>query len=142
MGAIWNQKKPDIEELNLQSKNSMAEFLEIKFTEAGTNYLRASMPVNHKTHQPKGLLHGGASAALAETVGSVASSLCIDPEKQICVGMEINCNHLGGIKHGIVTATAEALHMGKRTHVWDIKIRDENDKLICVSRLTVAVFKK
>lgn len=142
MATIWKYKYLNIEDLNLQSKNSMAEFLEIKFIEAGTNYLKATMPVNHKTHQPKGLLHGGASAALAETIGSVASSLCIDPEKQICVGMEINCNHLGGIKHGIVIATAEPLHMGKRTHVWDIKIRDEKDKLICVSRLTVAVFNK
>ena len=100
------------------------------------------MPVNSKTHQPYGLLHGGASAALAETVGSVASSLVIDRTKQTCVGIEINCNHVRGIKEGIVTATASPLHLGATTHVWDIRITDEKEKLICVSRLTVAVLKK
>ncbi len=132
----------DIFLLNKQSANTMAEFLDIKFTEIGENHLKATMPVNAKTHQPYGLLHGGASAVLAETVGSVASSLTIDPEKQICVGIEINCNHLRGKKDGIVTATAEPLHIGATTHVWDIKIRDENERLICVSRLTVAILKK
>ncbi|WP_276134487.1 hotdog fold thioesterase [Polluticoccus soli] len=120
----------------------MAEVLQIRFTEVGENYLKATMPVADLTRQPYGLLHGGASAALAETVGSVASSLCINKEKQICVGIEINCNHLRGKRDGMVTATVEPLHVGATTHVWDIKIRDEAEKLVCVSRLTVAVLKK
>ena len=131
-----------LDELNAHSKNTMAEFLDIKFIEIGNNFLKASMPVSPKTHQPHGLLHGGASAVLAETVGSVASWLSIDQEKQIVVGIEINCNHIRAKKSGIVTATAEPLHVGATTHVWDIKIKDEKDKLICISRLTVAVLKK
>ncbi len=120
----------------------MAEWLGIQFSEIGSNSIKATMPVLEKTHQPYGLLHGGASAALAETLGSVASWLVIDTERQVCVGMEINCNHIRGKKNGIVTGTAEPLHLGANTHVWDIKIRDEHDKLICVSRLTVAILKK
>lgn len=120
----------------------MAAALDISFTEIGDNYLKAQMPVNDNSRQPYGLLHGGASAALAETIGSVASSLCIDKERYICVGIEINCNHIRGKKDGMVTATATPLHIGASTHVWDIKIHDERDKLICVSRLTVAILKK
>ena len=138
----WNLKHLDLTLLNDQAKNTMAELLDIQFTEIGDNYLRATMPVCRKTHQPHGLLHGGASAVLAETIGSVASWLNIDREKQICVGIEINCNHLRGKKEGLVTATVEPLHIGATTHVWDIKIRDEKEKLVCVSRLTVAVLKK
>lgn len=138
----WNKMLLDVVLLNDQSTNTMAELLDIQFTEIGDNHLKATMPVNPKTHQPYGLLHGGASAALAETVGSVASWLTIDREKQICVGMEINCNHLRAKRDGFVTATAEPLHIGATTHVWDIKIRDEKENLVCVSRLTVAVLKK
>jgi 1,4-dihydroxy-2-naphthoyl-CoA hydrolase len=140
MNVIW--KIATIEELNKLAVNTMSEVLDIRFTEIGGNYLKATMPVCAKTHQPYGLLHGGASAALAETAGSVASWLVIDREKQICVGIEINCNHIRGKKDGEVTATVEPLHIGATTHVWDIKIRDEKEKLICVSRLTVAVLKK
>lgn len=136
---IWN-KALTTGELNEQSLKTMAEILDIKFTEIGKNYLKATMPVNHKTHQPYGLLHGGASAALAETIGSVASWLCIK-EDQICVGMEINCNHIKGKRSGLVTATAKPLHIGATSHVWDIRIEDENNKLICISRLTVAILK-
>lgn len=131
-----------VEDLNSLSANTMGEVLNIEFIEIGDDFLKATMPVNSTTHQPYGLLHGGASAALAETVGSVASSLCIDRDQQICVGIEINCNHVRGKKSGLVTATATALHLGSTTHVWDIKIQDERDKLICVSRLTVAILKK
>jgi 1,4-dihydroxy-2-naphthoyl-CoA hydrolase len=120
----------------------MAEHLDIVFKEIGHNYLKATMPVDNRTHQPYGLLHGGASAVLAETIGSVASSLCIDTEKQICVGIEINCNHIRGKREGFVTGTVTPLHIGATTHVWDIKIHDEKEKLICVSRLTVAILKK
>lgn len=139
MATIW-KKQVDIEVLNRLSANTMGETLDMKFVEIGDDYIKASMPVDKRTHQPLGLLHGGASAALAETVGSVASSLCIDDD-QICVGIEINCNHIRGKKSGLVVATAEPLHIGASTHVWDIKIRDEREKLVCVSRLTVAVLK-
>jgi 1,4-dihydroxy-2-naphthoyl-CoA hydrolase len=140
MNVIW--EKLPIDKLNELSVNTMSEVLGIKFTEVGDNFIKASMPVTSATHQPYGLLHGGASAALAETIGSVASWMVIDREKYICVGMEINCNHIRGKKDGLVVATAEPLHIGSTTHVWDIKIRDEREKLVCVSRLTVAVLKK
>lgn len=142
MSQIWKHNDLSLNKINALSQNTMAEILNITFVSIEESLLRATMPVNHTTHQPYGLLHGGASAALAETVGSVASSLCIDQEKQICVGIEINCNHIRGKKDGIVTATATPLHIGKTTHVWDIKITDEREKLVCVSRLTVAILKK
>ncbi|MCD6010547.1 MAG: hotdog fold thioesterase [Flavipsychrobacter sp.] len=139
---LWKNSHIDIDTLNNHATHTMAYFLDIKFVEIGHDFLKASMPVGPKTHQPYGLLHGGASAVLAETVGSVASSLAIDPAKQMCVGIEINCNHIRAKKDGIVTATAEPLHVGATTHVWDIKIKDERDRLICASRLTVAILKK
>lgn len=142
MNELWNKTNITLGTLNELTKSTMGEGLQIQFTEIGANHLKATMPVFAGTHQPYGLLHGGASAALAETIGSVASWMCINRDTQICVGMEINCNHLRPKRDGVVTATAEPLHVGSSTHVWDIKIRDERDKLICVSRLTVAVLKK
>jgi 1,4-dihydroxy-2-naphthoyl-CoA hydrolase len=142
MSLLWKAPVPQINHLNDYARNTMGELLDIRFFEIGDNYLKATMPVCHKTHQPHGLLHGGASAALAETLGSVASWLAIDREKYACVGIEINCNHIRGKESGTVTATAEPLHIGATTHVWDIKIRDERDKLICVSRLTMAILRK
>lgn len=139
---MWKQPVATLKELNALSLGTMARVLGIEFTELADEYLKATMPVNENTKQPYGLLHGGASAALAETIGSVAASLCIDRDKQICVGLEINCNHIRGKKEGIVTATARALHIGASTHVWEIKITDERDKLICISRLTMAILKK
>ncbi|MDR3682056.1 MAG: hotdog fold thioesterase [Flavipsychrobacter sp.] len=139
---IWQERNVTIHDLNALSENTLINVLGISFIEIGDNFLKASMPVNATTHQPYGLLHGGASAALAETIGSVASAYCIDKETQMCVGIELNCNHLRGKKDGVVIATAEPLHIGNATHVWDIKIRDEKEKLICVSRLTVAILKK
>ncbi len=139
---IWNKSKINIVDLNNLSPGTMAEVLGIKFIEVGENYLKASMPVKPATMQPYGLLHGGASAALAETVGSVASSLVINREKQICVGLEINCNHIRGVREGNVYATASPLHVGATTHVWEIKITDEHNKLVCASRLTMAILKK
>lgn len=133
---------PRLEDLNLLSKNTLVAHLNIEFSAVGENYLQATMPVNVATHQPFGLLHGGASAALAETVGSMASWLCVNPQKQACVGLEINCNHIKGKKDGIVTATAKPIHIGGSTQVWEIKIVDENGKLICISRLTMVVIKK
>ena len=142
MQAIWKQTGVTLQQLNKQSESTMAEVLNIRFSEMGHDYLKAVMPVTYRTHQPYGLLHGGASAALAETVGSVASWLCIDPQKQLCVGMEINCNHVRGKRDGSVTATARALHLGATTHIWDIRIEDEKGSIICISRLTVALLRK
>jgi 1,4-dihydroxy-2-naphthoyl-CoA hydrolase len=139
---IWTKENIAIEELNEMGTHTLAKVLDMQFVDIGDDYLKLRMPVDHRTHQPYGLLHGGASAALAETVGSVASWLCIDRERQICVGMEINCNHIRGKRNGFVTATASPLHLGATSHVWDIRIHDENDKLVCVSRLTMAVLKK
>lgn len=140
--ATWYTSATTLTELNDLSANTMAEVLQIRFTEIGEDYLRATMPVVDAVRQPYGLLHGGASAALAETVGSVASSLCINRDKQICVGLEINCNHIRGKKTGQVTATAKPLHIGASTHVFEIRITDERDKLVCVSRLTMAILRK
>jgi len=142
MNVIWKASGMTVETINNISVNTMAEHLEIKFTEIGPDFLRATMPVSPKTHQPHGLLHGGASAVLAETIGSVASWLAIDADKYMSVGIEINCNHIRGKRNGTVTAVARPLHIGATTHVWDIRITDEHEKLICVSRLTVAVLKK
>jgi 1,4-dihydroxy-2-naphthoyl-CoA hydrolase len=100
------------------------------------------MPVNPHTHQPTGILHGGASVALAETVGSVAANLCVDIEKYVCVGQEINANHLRPVSSGLVIGTARPFHIGGRSHVWGIEIRDQQNKLVCVSRLTMAVVER
>jgi len=137
--SIW-KRHAKLSAINALSKNTMAAILQIEFTEIGDRYLKATMPVTQNVHQPYGLLHGGASAALAETIGSVASWLSIE-ENQWCVGMEINANHIKAKRNGFVTAIATPLHLGASTHVWDIKIVDEKEHLICVSRLTVAVIK-
>lgn len=114
----------------------------MEWLEIGPDFLKIRMPVDERTKQPYGLLHGGASCALAETVGSIGSHLVIDPSKFLCVGLEINANHIRGARSGFVTAIASPLHLGSSTHVWDIKIHDDNDKLVCVCRLTVAILKK
>ena len=138
---IWrNQAAP--ETLTESARNTLAERIGIRVTEIGPDYLRATMPVNAHTHQPMGILHGGASVALAETVGSIAANLCVDIEKYVCVGQEINANHLRPVLSGLVTGTARPLHIGGRSQVWGIEIRDENDKLVCVSRLTMAVVER
>lgn len=139
MKPIWRSLNISLDQLNENGQNTMADFLGMEFTEIGPDYLRMIMPVNDRTRQPYGLLHGGASAALAETIGSVASALIIDPEKQFCVGLDINANHIRAMKEGYVHAVAKPLHLGTTTHVWDIKICDEHNKLVCISRLTVAI---
>jgi len=136
---IWFRKNITIEDIRGIGANTMAEFLGLKWVEIGDDFLKLSMPVNDTTRQPYGFLHGGASCVLAETVGSVGSALVIDQEKYYCVGLEINANHLRSVTKGVVTATATPLHLGKSTHVWDIKIYDEQEKLFCVSRLTMAI---
>jgi 1,4-dihydroxy-2-naphthoyl-CoA hydrolase len=140
--SIWFKKDITIPEFEHWSKNTMVEHLQIKITELGDNFIKASMPVDHRTHQPYGLLHGGASATLAETLGSVASALVIDSEKFICVGIEINANHIRSVRNGLVIGTVTPVHIGSATHVWDIRIHNENNKLVCVSRLTVAILPK
>jgi 1,4-dihydroxy-2-naphthoyl-CoA hydrolase len=138
---IWRiQATP--EQLIQRSGNTLAEHLGIRVTEIGPDYLRATMPVNSHTHQPNGILHGGASVALAETVGSLAANLCVDVTKYVCVGQEINANHVRSVASGLVTATARPYHVGGRSQVWGIEIRDESDKLVCVSRLTMAVVER
>ena len=137
--SIWFKKDWNIEKLNQIASNTMNEFIGIQFTEVGENYLKASMPVDHRTRQAYGILHGGASACLAETIGSVASVMVVDPEHFICMGIEINANHLRSVRDGLVIATAVPLHLGLSSHVWDIKILDHHEKLVCVSRLTVFV---
>src|SRR5580658_6656419 len=133
---IWRvQATP--EQLMERSRKTLAEHLGIRVTEIGPDYLRATMPVNSDTHQPSGILHGGASVALAETVGSLAANLCVDVTKQVCVGQEINANHVRSVASGLVTGTARPYHVGGRSQVWGIEIRDESDKLVCVSRLTM-----
>ncbi len=132
----------NIETLNSFAKNTLAEAIGIVFTAVGDDFLVAKMPVDKRTHQPMGLLHGGASVALAETLGSVAATCCIDTTKQFCVGLEINANHLRGVRSGFVSGTAKPLHVGKKTQVWEIKITDEQDELVCVSRITIAVLDK
>ncbi|NJM25734.1 MAG: hotdog fold thioesterase [Bacteroidia bacterium] len=120
----------------------MAEHLGIEITQIGEQSMEARMPVDHRTHQPLGLLHGGASVALAETLGSLAATCCVDRSKQYCVGLEINANHLRSAKSGYVYGTTSPIHIGKRTQVWEIRITDEQKKLVCVSRITLAVLDK
>jgi len=127
-----------LEALNALSAGTAMEPLGIEFTELGPDFLRATMPVDRRTHQPYGLLHGGASVLLAETLGSTAAMLCV-AEGERCVGIEINANHLRAVREGIVTGTARPLHVGRQTQVWEIRIEDEAARLVCVSRLTVAV---
>jgi len=138
---IWRRQVTP-QELQDGSRNTLAEHLDIKVTEVGPDYLRATMPVNPHTHQPNGILHGGASVALAETVGSLAANLCVDVEKFMCVGQEINANHLRPVASGLVTGTARPFHIGARSQVWSIEIRDAVGKLVCISRLTMAVVER
>ncbi|HUJ52483.1 MAG TPA: PaaI family thioesterase [Steroidobacteraceae bacterium] len=139
--SIWRTPRTP-EELNERASHSMSGHLGIRFTDVGPDFLRATMPVTEKTQQPFGQLHGGASVTLAETVGSVASLLTIDDQQYLCVGQEVNANHLRAKSSGTVTATARPLHLGGRSHVWHIEIRDEDERLICVSRLTMAVIER
>jgi 1,4-dihydroxy-2-naphthoyl-CoA hydrolase len=140
--SIWFNKNVDIKQLLPLGEGTMSDHLGMEWLELGPDYLKMKMPVDGRTKQPYGLLHGGASCALAETVGSIGSHLLIDPEKYLCVGLEINANHISSAKSGFVIATATPLHVGSTTHVWDIKIHNESGKLVCVCRLTVAILVK
>lgn len=131
-----------LETLNTTSANTMVAHLGIEYTRLGEDFIEARMPVDHRTHQPLGLLHGGASVALAETLGSVAATCCVNPVTQYCVGLEINANHLKSVRDGFVTGIAKPIHLGKRTHVWEIKIVNQSQELVCISRITLAVLDK
>lgn len=128
---------PDL--LNADSKGTMTEHLGILVTEVGPDYLVGTMPVDHRTKQPMGLLHGGASVVLAETLGSIGGNLCVNLKEQAVVGLDINANHIKSARSGVVTGVAKPLHIGKRTQIWEIKISNEQDELVCISRLTLAV---
>ncbi|TWR83919.1 hotdog fold thioesterase [Pseudomonas saxonica] len=136
--SMWT-RPPDLAHLNAMRKNTICDVLDITFDAYDDESITASMVVDHRTHQPFGLLHGGASVVLAETLGSMASYLCIDSQKFYCVGLEVNANHLRGVRSGRVSAVARPIHMGRTTHVWDIRLTDESGKLNCISRLTIAV---
>lgn len=136
---IWYNKSLQLDDLKSLLPNTMAQALGIEWNALGEDSLSARMPVDDRTRQPYGLLHGGASCVLAETIGSVASAMVVDHEKFACVGLEINANHVRSARDGFVFGTARPLHLGANTHVWDIRITDEANRLVCVSRLTVAV---
>jgi len=140
--SIWFKKDLSIDDLKTLGNNTMTEHVGIEWLEVGENYLKATMPVDHRTRQPYGFLHGGASATLAETLGSVGAAMVVDLNQYICVGLEINANHLRSATEGKVTGIAMPIHIGSTTQVWDIKIYNEKEKLVCISRLTVAVLKK
>ncbi|WAJ35552.1 hotdog fold thioesterase [Pseudomonas sp. GOM7] len=136
--SLW-QRTPDLDALNASLSNTIGEVLDIRFEAFDDDSISASMVVDARTHQPYGLLHGGASVVLAETLGSMASYLCIDPERFYCVGLEVNANHLRGLRSGRVHAVARAVHLGRSTHVWDIRLHGDDGKPSCISRLTVAI---
>jgi len=137
--AIWKSKF-SFEEIERRSKNTLPAHLGMRITEIGDDYVKATMPVDDRTKQPLGRLHGGASVALAESVGSLGAHMTLEPGF-ICVGMEINANHIRSVRQGLVTGVAKPLHIGHSTQIWDVRIYDEDDNIVCVSRLTMAIFK-
>lgn len=138
--SIW-KKNTDLTRLNAINADTLIAWIGIEYTQIGDNFLKGTMPVDSRTHQPHGLLHGGASVVLAETLGSVAANLAV-PDDKVCVGLEVNANHIRSIKKGTVTGTATAVHIGYSTQIWQIEICNERNQLICTSRLTVAVIDK
>ncbi len=142
MRSIWHKHDLSLKDLHDFESRTMAHYLHMKWEEVGHDFLRMSMPVTDHVRQPYGILHGGASCALAETIGSVGSHLVIDSGTQMCVGMEINANHIKVVREGVVYAIAKPVHLGANSHVWDIRIANEKNQLICISRLTVAIMQK
>ena len=138
--SIWFHR-PTLEQLNRVTP-TLDRHLGIEYVEVGDDYLKATMPVDHRTRQPMGLLHGGASVALAETLGSAGAFLCVDANAFSIVGLEINANHIRAVRSGLVTGTAKPIHIGRTTQLWEIRITDEADKLACISRITIAVLEK
>lgn len=131
-----------LDAINRFCKNTLVDHLGIEFTEVGTDFLKATMPVDHRTKQPAGLLHGGASAALAETIGSMASICLVNIDTHYIVGIEINANHIRKVTSGFVTGTATLISKSRKLHIWDIKITNDQEDLVCISRLTVMVLPK
>jgi 1,4-dihydroxy-2-naphthoyl-CoA hydrolase len=142
MKAIWFNPDLKMEDFAHLGKGNMGEHLGIEFLELGADYLMAKMPVDHRTKQPLGLLHGGASVVLAETLGSVGAILIVDSSKYYCVGLEINANHIKSATNGFVYGKASPIHIGRKTQVWDIKITTEGGQLVCASRITLAVLER
>jgi 1,4-dihydroxy-2-naphthoyl-CoA hydrolase len=139
--SIWLSPL-SLEALNATGSGTIIEPLGIVFTEIGADFIRGTMPVNERTRQPHGLLHGGASVALAETLGSTGASMCVDLSRYLCVGQDINANHVRSARNGLVTGTARPVHIGGRSQVWNIDITNESGALVCVSRLTMAVLRR
>jgi len=138
---IWNYNFT-LDELAESRSNTMVDYLGIEFTEIGDDYLVAKMPVDARTRQPMGIMHGGASCALAETLASIAANCCVDPQKKVCVGLEINTSHIKMTRSGFVHGIAKPIHIGQTTQLWEIKISDDNGQLISLSRLRLAVLDK
>ena len=136
--SIWKQDT-DLARINAWSTNTMMDTLGIRITAIGDDWLQGTMPVDYRTHQPYGLLHGGASVVLAETLGSTAAMLTLDPGKEVAVGLEINANHVRGVRSGEVIGTAKMLHIGHTTQIWEIRIENAEGSLVCISRITMAV---
>jgi 1,4-dihydroxy-2-naphthoyl-CoA hydrolase len=136
--GIWF-KPFNVEDLNAYQQQTLVSHLGIRYTEVGEDFLSAVMPVDQRTKQPAGILHGGASVALAETLGSTGANLVVDRDKQLCMGLEINANHVRAMREGSVRGTARPLHIGGTTQVWEIRISDSQDRLVCISRITMAV---
>jgi 1,4-dihydroxy-2-naphthoyl-CoA hydrolase len=141
MAAIWREQV-SVEQLHEWQQDSMPGFVGIRFTEIGADFLRGTMPVSERTRQPFGILHGGASVVLAETLASMAAFLCIDRERFVSVGQEINANHLRSVRDGLVTGTTRPFHLGTRSQVWGIEIMDDRGRLTCVSRITMAIVER
>jgi 1,4-dihydroxy-2-naphthoyl-CoA hydrolase len=138
---IWFET-PKIEVLNRQMQNTACSNLGIEITEVGDNFVTGTMPADARTFQPMGLIHGGANVLLAETLGSMAANCCVDLSQEYCVGQEINANHIRGVRSGIVTGTAKLVHKGRSSQIWEIHIVNDQNKLSCISRLTMAVVKR
>ena len=139
--TIWKSPR-SVDELNASSTGTLVKHLGIEFTEIGDDFIRGTMPVDERTRQPYGLLHGGASVALAETLGSTGATMCVDTNEFLCLGQEINANHVRGSRSGYVTGTARPVHVGGRTQVWIIEIVNEVGNLVCTSRLTIAIIRR
>jgi len=136
--SIWFSN-PDLDIINAFGQNTLVSHLEIRFVETGDDFIKATMPVDNRTHQPMGILHGGASVVLSETLASTGAYLSVDTSSHFCVGLEINANHIRSIRTGLVTGIARPVHLGRTTQIWEVRISDEKERLICISRVTMAV---
>ena len=136
--GIW-LTEPDLNMINQFGQNTLVSYLDIRFIEAGEDFLKAAMPVDHRTHQPMGILHGGASVVLSETLASTGANLCVDTGFHYCVGLEINANHIRSVRKGEIFGICKPVHLGKSTQIWEVRMSDEKDRLTCISRVTMAV---